>query len=125
MLKISKHLCHDFSSVHYQEIATASSVDSFYIIFLQKFCEIFCWGDLVNIFSSYSSKMKLKLYFFCFPNKKCVSLNPAIIAAVFLPFPNQSHSIIQLLWEQFLLCQQKINYHKITAYITFWSVGPF
>lgn len=121
-LKISKCLCHDFSSVYCQEVATESSVDSFYIIFLQKFCEIFCWGNMVNVFSSYSRKLEIN---FCFPNKECITLNPVTIAAVFLPFPNQSYSIIQLLWEQLLLYQQKIDYHEITAYITFWSVGLF
>lgn len=94
---------------------------------LQHFSAEILWNFLLGKFGEYILQLQQKdesqNFIFCIPSKECITLNPLTTAVVFLLFPNQTHSIIQLLWELFLLCQQKTHYHKITAYITSWSVG--
>lgn len=88
MLKISKCLCNYFSSVHCQDLAAAASVDSFCSIFLQKSCETFCLGNLMNISSSYNRKMKAKSLFFCIPNLECITLKHWQLLQCFCHFPD-------------------------------------
>jgi len=94
---------------------------------LQPFSAENLWKFLSGKFGEYILQLQWKSesqnFIFCIANKEYITLNPLTNAAVFLPFPSQSHSIINLLWELFLLCQQKICYHEITAYTTSWSVG--
>lgn len=123
MLKISKCLCNYFSSVHCQDLAAAASVDSFCSIFPAEIM----WNFLLGKFDEYILQLQQKdesqIFIFLYSKFGMHNSKTLTITAVFLPFPRQSHNIIQLLWDMFLLCQQKMRYHKITAYITSWSVG--